>query len=179
MSFIRPEARDALRRYGEPALYAALAGWGLVHGVGLILRGAWTGWLLAVIGVLAALGLVGAAERALLAWRSRREGPGTVTIREGQIAYFGPISGAVLALDALTAVDIVVDGQGEMCWYLADETGQAAAIPAGADGAVALLDRLGTLQGFDHTAMIGAVRSRQAGRTPLWRRTRQAPASIS
>lgn len=179
MSFVRREAADTLRRYGEPVLYAVLAVWGLWHGATLILRGAWTGWVLAGIGLVAALGMIGAAERALVAWRSRRAGPGTVSIREGQIAYFGPVGGAVLALDALTAVDIRVDRQTGRHWILTDEIGQIVEIPAGADGAVALLDRLGTLRDFNHSAVIGAMRTRGAGRICIWRRRRQASASIS
>ena len=178
MSFIRPEAADALRRYGEPALYLGVTAWGLGQSSALILRGAWTGWVLVAFGVLAGLGLAGAVERALVAWRSRRAGPGTVTIREGQIAYFGPLGGAVLALDALTAVDIQTDRHQNLLWILSDEIGQIVEIPSGAVGAVALLDRLGTLDGFDHAAVISATRSRQAVRARIWRRAHSSP-SIS
>lgn len=179
MSFIRPQAADALRRFGEPVLYAVLAGWGLGHGSMLILRGAWTGWVLAAIGIFAALGLIGAAERALVAWRNRRAGPGTVSIREGQIAYFGPLGGAVLALDALTAIDIRTDRRGELYWRLSDEIGQIVEIPAGADGAVSLLDSLGALRHFNHSAVVAAMSKRKVGLTPVWHRRGQASASIS
>lgn len=177
MSFIRPEASAALRRYGEPVLYAAVAGFGLVQGISLILRGAWTGWLLTVIGALAALGLVGAAERAYLAWRNRDAGPGTVTIREGQIAYFGPLGGGILALDALTAIDIRIGARRDLIWVLSDELGQIVEIPGGADGAVALLDRLSTLAGFDHGNVMAASRAQRPTRLPIWRR--QPVASLS
>ena len=179
MSFFRPEATAALRRYGEPVAYLVLGGWGLIHGTTLILRGTWTGWVLVGLGVLAALSLFGAAERALVAWRSQRAGPGTVSIREGQIAYFGPLGGAILAMDALTGVDIHNTGQGDIIWILTDEIGQIAEIPGGADGAVALLDRLGALKGFDHGRVVSAMRTSTPQRFVIWRRAPQPSLSGS
>ncbi len=177
MSFIRPEAAAALRRYGEPALYAAIALWGIWQGWSLLARGAWLGAVPLGIGVLAALGLAGAAERALLAWRNRSGGPGVVSIREGSIAYFGPHGGAVMALDALTSVEIVTTDAGpvaeDVFWHLTDEMGQQASIPGGAKGAEALLDRLGTLPGFDHMAVVSAMGSAENRRFAVWSRADQ------
>lgn len=177
MSFLRPEAMAALRRYGEPAVYAILGGWAVWKGVVLLGRGSWVGGFLLVIGAVALMALFGAAERALVAWRGRRAGPGTVSIREGQIAYFGPFGGAIMALDSLVSVDLDtagLDGDGEVFWVLQDEIGQMVRIPGGADGAVALLDRLGTLPGFDHRAVVQAMSSRSARRVAVWRRERTA-----
>ena len=179
MSFIRPEAAQTLRRWAEPAIYGGLACWGLVHGITLILRGTWTGWVLAGLGIVAALGLAGAVQRTLVAWRNRQAGPGTVSIREGQIAYFGPLGGAILALDALTAIDIRTGEGGGLYWVLADEIGQIVEIPGGADGAVALLDRLGTLKGFDHSAVTRSMRMSGAARQMIWRRDAQRRVSAS
>ena len=41
MSFIRPEAKAALWRYGEPAFYGAIAICGLWSGWGLLAHGDW------------------------------------------------------------------------------------------------------------------------------------------
>ena len=173
MSFIRPEAEAAIRRYGELAIYGGVAIWGLWQGWTLLDRGSWVGGILIVLGALAALGLFGAVERALVAWRGRRAGPGTVNVREGQIAYFGPLGGAILAMDALTRVTIRTSpggATGDMFWVIEDEFGQMAEIPGGADGAVALLDRLGTLPGFDHGAVMRATASRDGGYSVVWER---------
>lgn len=179
MSFVRPEATRALQRYGEPALYCLIGLWGLGQGVSLILRGNWSGWLLLILGVLAVLGLIGAARRAFMAWRNRRAGPGTVTIREGQIAYFGPIQGAIIALDALTAIDIRIGQDGDLFWILSDELGQKIEIPGGADGAVSLLDRLGSLNGFDHSRVMSAMRKQADSEWAIWRRKDQTSPSLS
>ncbi len=178
MSFIRPEAEAALRRYGELAIYGGVAAWGLWQGAVLLGRGAWTGGVLLAIGVLAALGLFGAVERTLVAWRGRRAGPGTVNVREGQIAYFGPLGGAIMAMDALTRVGIRTTERGgiagDLFWVLEDEFGQMVEVPGGADGAVALLDRLGTLPGFDHRAVVMATASREPGMVDVWTKDRRS-----
>ena len=183
MSFIRPEATAALRRYGEPALYALVAGWGLWHGLRLLGDGNWFRAVPLALGIIALLGLAGAAERALVAWRGRTAGPGTVSIKEGQIAYFGPHGGAIMALDALVSVEIETSANGpageDLFWLLEDELGQKVAIPGSADGAVSLLDRLGTLPGFDHMAVVSAMGSSRDARFAVWRRQRQASLSTS
>ena len=178
MSFIRPEAAAVLWRYGEPAFYGAIMIWCLWKGWVLLADGGWLGAVLIAIAIIAALALVGAAERALLAWRSRAPGPGVVSIQEGRIAYFGPLGGAVMALDALTSVEIVTTDAGpgadDVFWHLTDETGQQVSIPGGATGAQALLDRLGSLPGFDHIAVVSAMGSTENRRFAIWSRRRQS-----
>ena len=178
MSFIRPEAVASLRLYGEPALFALLGIAGLWQGWTVLGRGNWAGVLLVIGGILALLALAGAAERALVAWRGRRAGPGTVTVREGQIAYFGPYGGAILALDALISVDLV-GADNQIWWELSDEIGQTVRIPGGAEGAVSLLDRLGTLPDFDHRTLVQAMSGAPSGRHRLWRRGAQRPLTVS
>lgn len=178
MSFIRPEAKTALRRYGEPAIYAVVAAIGLLKGISLLSQGAWVGLILAIIGLVAFLGLLGTLERTILAWRGRKQGPGVVSIHEGQISYFGPEGGAVLAMDALVSIDIVTTDAGpyaqDLFWHLTDEVGQQAIIPGGAQDATNLLDRLGSLPGFDHMAVISAMGSTDHARFRIWRRPDRA-----
>jgi len=179
VSFIRPEATAALWRYGEPAIYGAITIWGLWKGWGLLAHGAWLGLVPVGIAIIATFALVGAAERALLGWRSRTPGPGVVNIREGSIAYFGPLGGAVLALDALISIEIVTTDAGpgadDVFWHLADEIGQQVSIPGGAKGAEALLDRLGSLPGFDHMAVVSAMGSTENRRFAIWSRRPHSP----
>lgn len=174
MSFIRPEARAVLVRWGEPALYAAVALAGGWRGIALVAQGAWVGVVLLGLAAFAALALFHSVERALVSWRGRVAGPGIVSIQEGRISYFGPNGGAVMALDALVSVEIVTSDDGpvgtDLNWVLQDEIGQVAIIPGGAQGTTDLVDRLGTLPGFDHVAVITAMGSTGPARFRLWRR---------
>lgn len=177
MSFFRPEAVDAVRRYGEPAIYGVVALVGLWYGWKLLNQGAWVGAVLFAIGLFAGFGLFGTIERAIVSWRGRRHGPGVVSIHEGQISYFGPEGGAILALDALVRVEIVTTTDGpfgsDVFWHLTDELGQTAIIPGGAQDITTLLDRLGGLPGFDHIAVISAMGSTDDARFKIWSRPGQ------
>lgn len=174
MSFFRPEAIATVRRWGEPALYATVALGGGWQGLRLLGQGAWVGAVMLGLAAFAALALFHAVQRALVRWRGRAAGPGIVSIHEGRISYFGPEGGAIMALDALVKVEIVTTDDGpigtDLFWLLQDESGQIVAIPGGADGTTDLLDRLGTLKGFDHIAVLSAMGSTSQGRFRLWQR---------
>ena len=172
MSFIRPEAVEALRRYAEPAVYGAIAALCLWKAVSLLADGAWIGLAPLALGALAAFAVLGTAERALVARRSARAGPGIVAVQEGRISYFGPHGGASVAVDALVRVDILAgDGAFGTRWELTDEAGQRLSIPASAANAEALLDALGGLPGFNNMAVVLAMQAETPGRSPIWRRT--------
>ena len=174
MSFLRPEAVAALARYAEPAAYAAIAVLFFWKGVSLLARGDWIGLALVVPGALAAFAALGTTERALVARRSARAGPGVVSVREGRISYFGPHGGATVAIDALVRVDILHDaGSGFSAgarWELTDEEGQRVSIPASAANADALLDVLGGLPGFNNMAVVLAMQATGPDRRAIWRR---------
>jgi len=161
-----------IRRYGEPAAYLAVAGLCLAVGARALGGGAWLGIVPLAVGVLAALAALGAFWRAAWTARTARMGPGVVTIQEGRISYFGPDGGAVLALDALMSVEIETTDRGpagdDLFWHLADSLGQRVAIPGGAHGAAALLDRLSSLDGFDHAAVLRASTSTGNARFRVW-----------
>ena len=102
--FIRPAARAALRRWAETgaALALVLAGlwWGF-SGPGPV---HWLGWALALLGV----GLtIGAVQRALFA--AGGLGSGLIEVVEGEVRYFGPRGGGVLALDLMVALSLSAD----------------------------------------------------------------------
>ena len=174
MSFFRPEAVAVLRTWGVPLLFTVLGGVLIYRGIELSGRGAWFGPLMIALGAFCCLVLIGALERAVAAWRGRRDGPGIVTVQEGRISYFGPWGGGILALDALTAVEIRTTDQGpaadDLFWQLSDSIGQKIEIPGSAKGAEALLDILGTLNGFDHIAVIRAMGSTDNAHFVLWHR---------
>lgn len=172
MSFIRPEAATFLRQWGLPAILAVVGMALIWKGWILTAQGAWVGVVLMVLGAFCGLTLVGVVERALAGWRGRHGGPGIVTVEEGRISYFGPQGGGILALDALTLVEIVTTDNGpvgeDLCWRLADSLGQQVVIPGGAKGTQDMLDTLGTLPGFDHLAVVRAMGSTSQARFAIW-----------
>ncbi len=173
MSFFRPEATALLRRYGEPALFSAIAVFGLGKGIELIWRGAWFGLVPAVLGAFAAFAAIAAVERTMITRRGTRNGPGIVLIDEGRISFFSPLGGAVIALDDLVSIEIVVAGlpgeRVEAYWVLSDLTGTTVRIPSAAEHAEQLVDVLGTLQGFDRMAVVVAMAATHPARFPIWR----------
>lgn len=173
MSFFRPEAITILRHWGLPAALAAAGLYAIWRGWHLVSSGAWTGYILMTLGLFACLALFGTVERALTGWRGRRGGPGVVTIEEGRISYYGPRAGGVLGIDTLVGVDIVTTDDGpfsdDLFWVLSDQWGQQVVIPGGAKGAEALPDTLGSLQGFDHMAVMKAMSSTANARFEIWR----------
>lgn len=174
MSFIRPEILRAIRQYAEPVFYAALAGFFFWKGIGAAGRGAWLGLVLLVPGALAGFAAIATAERALIARRSARAGPGLVRVHERRITYLGPHGGASVAIDMLVRIDVLTDWSGIFAsgarWELIDEEGTLLSIPAGAENAEALLDALGALPGFNNMAVLLALRGESAGRHPVWQR---------
>lgn len=174
MSFIRPEAARFLGTWAEPALYAGVAILCGVKGIGLLANGAWTGGILAAIGLVAIFAFYGAVTRSVYSQRMREKGPGIVSVLEGRISYLGPLGGAVMARDALVSVDIVTNASGfsdaDLHWVLVDESHQRVAIPGSATDADKLLDSLGALPGFDHEAIVRAMKAHGNERFPVWRR---------
>ncbi|MEM6624427.1 MAG: hypothetical protein AAF674_19560 [Pseudomonadota bacterium] len=172
MSFFRPEAVAAIRRWAV-SLGLIIAGGVIAATWGPRL---WRGDLFALLPLAFALllwvGAAGAAQTAFAGLWARFGGPGLVTIDEGRISYFGPLGGAILALDAIVAVDIVAGPQipGGRAWRISDSMGQQAVIPAGATGAVRLLDSLGTLPDFDVMMAVAAMERATPGNRPFWRR---------
>jgi hypothetical protein len=179
VSFLRPEAVAAVRRYAEPAVYAAIAALCFWKGLAAAAAGQWLGLALLAPGALAAFAAIGTGERALIARRSARAGPGLVSVQEGRISYLGPHGGATVAVDALVRIDIVADPGGRPShsprWELTDEEGQRVSIPASAANAAALLDSLGALPGFNNMAAVLAMQADGPGRRAIWRRPVPAP----
>lgn len=92
MSFIRPEARAALWRWRELLLAGSTGLLGLTWALGSYGVLALTGWALIVIAVIIAV--IGAQR---LRFRLGAGGPGVVQVDEGQVAYFGPLTGGGIA----------------------------------------------------------------------------------
>ncbi|MEM8632567.1 MAG: hypothetical protein AAGF74_15135 [Pseudomonadota bacterium] len=150
MSFIRPEAQETLWRWREVLVGAALG-----------LLGLWMGW--SGIGAQAIVGIVlMVAGVALCAagwqrgrFRAGRDGAGVVHVTEGQVTYYGPLTGGVLARSEISRV--ALDGRGTPHWVLSAPGRDDLAIPTNAEGAEALFDVFSALDGFPTEAMLAAL----------------------
>jgi hypothetical protein len=153
-----------LRRWGEVAVTAAAALWGLWtfadHAAASVF------WAAVGLGamVLALLNLRGAIARARLA--TGGHGPGIVLFDEAQIGYLGPETGGVTALDLIDRV--AIGPVGTLTLY--HRGGAPIAIPLSAEGADGLVDALSALPGFDPAALARARARRGAREATVWRR---------
>ena len=133
MSFVRPEARAAIWRWREALIAGGvlLLGSYWAFGTGALLH--WLGYfVMAVGGVLLVTGL----QRGR--FRGNWGGPGVVHVDEGAVAYFGPLTGGVVALREMTALKL--DPTGTPPHWVLSQRGQADLhIPLTAEGAEALL----------------------------------------
>ncbi len=170
MSFIRPEAAAALKRWREAiiagvilmgSLQAASATTGLVNGLA---------WVTALIG--AALFIEG-VRRARLPDKSG--GVGVVEVDERRITYLGPHGGGALSINELARVKVRTTDLGpaasDFYWEFTDREGQRLTIPGDAENAPALFDALTALPGADYEAVIKASGSTDIEDFLVWERT--------
>ena len=169
MSFIRPEANAAIWRWREVMVGALVAALGLywVIGPGQLLG--WVGWVLIVTGI--ALGVVG-MQRAR--FRAGSDGPGVVTVDEGQIAYFGPLTGGAVAVSEIER--LTLDHTAKPAHWVLDQPGQPALyIPINATGAEALFDMFAALPGLKTERMLWALNNKGAQLIVIWERVADRP----
>lgn len=165
MAFIRQPARDALMRWRETIIAAALLVWGLWWALtepGLL---RWLGVILVVIG--AGLGTV-ALQR--MRFRQGGGGAGLVQVNERRLAYFGPLTGGVIDLDDITRLDLDPTDRPPH-WVLTGIGGQSLAIPVNAEGADILFDVFAALPGIRTERMLDALAHTPASRVEIWRTT--------
>lgn len=173
MSFVRPEAMAALKRWREAiiagvillgSLQAASATSGLMNAFS---------WVTALIG--AALFIEG-VRRARLP--DRAGGVGVVEVDERQITYLGPLGGGAVSINELSRVIVRTTADGpfatDFYWEFADSSGQRLLIPGDAENASALFDALTALPGADYEAVIKASGTAENAEFLVWERT-QAP----
>lgn len=164
MSFVRPEARAALWRWREVlfgSLGAALALMWVAGSFGFVRMFAIALFAIAVIVILAGI------QRSR--FRGRGGGQGVVQVIEGQVTYYGPLSGGAVAISELAALSL--DGRSKPAhWLLVPDHGAALEIPISAEGADALFDAFNGLSGLRTEHLL---RVKQAGATKMqvvWRR---------
>ena len=159
MSFLRPEATAALWRWRE-----------VLTGLFVLAMGLW--WALGAAGLLQWLGVALSAAGVILAaagvqrgrFRNAQDGPGVVSVDEGQITYFGPLTGGAVALGDLSKVTLDPTGQ-PAHWRLAQPGQPELMIPVTASGADQLFDAFATLNGIRTEHMLAKLR--RPGRHPV------------
>ncbi len=173
LSFVRPEAATALWRWRE-----------VLFGAGTVLLGLW--WAATFYGAVAWLGWVivigGAALIAAGIQRSRfripGQGPGIVQITEGQITYFGPLTGGVIALSELSR--IALDPSGNPAhWVLSQPAQPDLFIPLTADGSDALFDIFASLPGMRTEYMLAQMKRTDGPSVQVWSRDSAFPLPLS
>ncbi|UWQ92113.1 hypothetical protein QEZ52_04865 [Aliisedimentitalea scapharcae] len=164
MSFIRPEARAAIWRCRE-----LIAGVGIgVLGVSWVVGTAgliwWLGWVLVAIG---AAGTIIGLQR--LRFRIGVGGPGVVQVDEGQISYFGPLTGGAVALSELERLRL--DHTATPAHWVLDMPGHPSLhIPVNAEGVDALFDAFTTLSGLRTERMLSELRKPGSHQVVIWER---------
>lgn len=169
MSFIRPEAREAMWRWREVLAALALGALALswIAGPGGLLG--WLGWiLLAVAGALAFIGV----QRGR--FRRSDTGPGVISLDEGRITYFGPLSGG--AVDTRDLERLVLDPSARPAHWVLSQPGQPPLfIPVNATGAEALFDAFATLPGLKVERMLGQLKRTPPHPVVIWERHPMRP----
>ncbi|MCA0871792.1 hypothetical protein LCL97_13220 [Seohaeicola saemankumensis] len=169
MSFIRPEAKAALWRWREVIAGVALAvlGASWVTGPGGLL-----GWVgLALVAAGTALVVIG-IQRA----RFRRTigGPGIVQVDEGQITYFGPLTGGAAAVADLQS--LALDPTAKPAhWVLVRRGEPPLTIPVNAEGSDALFDAFASLPGLRVQRMLAELNGNTPHPVVIWERSSDRP----
>jgi|TARA_B110000879_G_C11045617_1_gene460683 hypothetical protein len=168
--FFRPEAKAALWRWREIIVAAFIVVVGLWWIIGPGRSLALPGWAFVLGGI--ALGLVGFQRGR---FRGAGDGLGAVQVDEGQIAYFGPLTGGVVSLAALERLSL--DATSTPAHWRLDAPDQAAVlIPVNAAGSDALFDAFSKLPGLRTERMLSELRSRHGHAVVIWERTPLRPA---
>ncbi|WP_366522985.1 hypothetical protein [uncultured Tateyamaria sp.] len=163
--FFRPEAKAALWRWREVLAGAALAVLAL--------------WLLAqargVLGYVAPVMLVGAGALIMVGlqrgrFRGAGGGLGTVQVVEGEVIYFGPLTGGSVSLREVQRLTLD-GGQKPAHWRLDQPDHPPLLIPVDADGADALFDAFAALPGLKTERMLAKLRADAGAPVLIWERS--------
>lgn len=177
MGFFRPEVRALLWQWREVlgGVAVALLGLWLVLGPGFLL--AVPGYALLVAGAIFVwLGI----QRAR--FRGADGGAGAVQVDEGQVTYFGPLTGGTVALREMDRLSL--DRALFPAHWKLDQAGQAPLlIPVNAAGSEALFDAFATLPGLRTERMLQQMHATQ-DQAPhqaivIWQKPQVTPKGIT
>ena len=172
MSFIRPEAAAGMNRWRE-ALYG-----GAILALGLF-------WIFGSRGLLYLLGFPVTIIALILIWvgiqrgrfRTDAGGAGAVQIDEGQIAYFGPMTGGALALADLERLTLVRSLK-PAHWRLDTPHADSLLIPVNAAGSEALFDAFATLPDLKTERMLSELNGSDDQPVVIWEKRTMRPAHL-
>ena len=165
MTFFRPEATAALWRWRVVLIgiaMAILALWWLAGPGGLL--GFVAPAVLVAAGALIMIGL----QRGR--FRGAGGGLGTVQVDEGQVTYFGPLTGGTVALREMSRL-ILDGGQRPAHWRLEQPDHAPVMIPVNVDGADALFDAFASLPGLKTENMLHQLRDAPTTPVLIWERS--------
>ncbi|WP_050929278.1 hypothetical protein [Aestuariivita boseongensis] len=171
MSFVRPEARATLWRFREILSGTGLGALGLYLAAGRGLT-VWLGYAALVV----ALGLIVVGFQRTR-FRTGGGGPGVVGIDEGQIAYFGPLSGGVMALADMERLTLDPTAQ-PAHWLLESKEHPPLHIPVNAEGSEKLFDAFAALPGIRTERMLAELRGRATYPVVIWERALTRPVHL-
>lgn len=161
---IRPEAKAQMMRWRE-----------VLVGSAAVLLGLW--WLAGPRGLLSLPAAVLILGGGALIWigvqrarfRSAGAGPGAVQVDEGQITYFGPLTGGSVSLRELSA--ITLDPTLHPTHWRLEEPGQPPLlIPVNSEGADTLFDAFATLPEFRMTHALAIMKAPGVHPIVIWHR---------
>ena len=164
MELLRPEAKAALWRWRE-----------VLAAGGIVILGAY--WAAIAFGAARFLGVAVAALGLALALTALQRlrfaqsglGPGVVRVDERRLEYLGPLTGGMIDLDDLLAVELEPKTGPAPHWILTGLGDQTVAIPVNAAGAEALFDVFAALPGIRTGAMLAALEQTPTARVTVWR----------
>jgi len=171
MSLIRADARTTLWRLREVLIGGAILILGLYWGLATFGILQLVGFALAAIG----LGLIGlGVQRAR--FRVGSGGPGIVQVDEGQITYFGPLSGGAVAIVDLERLSL--DHTARPAHWVLEQRGQSPLyVPLNAEGSDVLFDAFATLPGLRTERMLAEMRRQHPHAVVIWERNPSRPAA--
>lgn len=170
MSFIRPQAKATLWRWREVivAFGCAVLGLWMVSGPGFLV--AIPGYAFILGGLV--MGWIG-IQRAR--FRGGDGGAGAVQIDEGQVTYFGPLTGGTVALRELESLTLD-GGMYPAHWRLVQRGHAPLLIPVNAAGSDALFDAFATLPGLKTERMLHTLNAKPHQAVVIWQRGPLRPA---
>lgn len=164
MSFVRAEARAVLWQWREVLIGGAilLLGASWAFGSGGLLH--WLGYAVLVLG-----GAVVLAGLQRVRFRMGHGGPGVVTVDEGQVSYFGPLNGGMVAMRELVRLEIDATSRPPV-WRLTQPGQGALNIPLNAEGADALFDAFAVLPGIRTERMLAEMKREADHPIVIWQK---------
>ena len=163
MSFVRPEARATLTKWREALIGLPVAVLGVYWSASYGLL-QWIGFAMLAIG---AMMVVTGIQRAL--FKSGRGGPGLVEVDEGEVSYYGPLSGGSVSIRDLTLLSL--DPRSKPAVWVLRQPGQDDLyVPVNAEGADALFDAFAALPGINTAKLVSTLQRAPAHPVVIWQK---------